>query len=155
MFKYAGSRSPTAQTGTDFQGDDGQVSEEKVANFIANHTTSYKILNRLQLEYRVSEDGFAFNGAPKIRHSASAYGARTVGLTKNPCGSLAGFADIFDTQQGYADMKTFSQTENFWANQRWQSRRSGHQGLQYADRQRRTGRYDGKILGERRLSNIR
>jgi len=35
------------------------------------------------------------------------------GLTKNPCGSLAGFADIFDTQQGYADMKTFSQTENF------------------------------------------
>jgi hypothetical protein len=113
MFKYAASRSPTALTGTDFRGDDGQVSEEKVSNFIANHTTSYKVLNRLQLEYRVSEDGFAFNGAPKIRHSASAYGPRTVGLTKNPCGAVFGFGEIFDTQQGYADMKTFSQTENF------------------------------------------
>lgn len=113
LFKYAGSKSPTALTGGDFQGPDGLTSEEKVNNFIANHTTSYKVLNRLRIRYRVSADGFSFKEDPVIEKSASVYGARTVGLTKNPCGAVLGFGDIFETQQGFADMKTVKDEENF------------------------------------------
>ena len=113
MFKYAGSHSPVSVSGSNFQGSDGLVSEAKVTSFTANHSTSYKVLNRLQIKYRVSADGERLNGDPIIEHSASSYGARTVGMTPNPCTGIAGFLTTFDTQQGFADMKTVTQTDTF------------------------------------------
>jgi len=94
MFKFAGNADPsTAIPGGDFRDPtDSFGSEAEVGAFLGTRT-NFKLFNRLQIKYTVGPTGF--KGTPKIIQQATA-----IGDTKNPCGSVLGFLDIFPGQAG-------------------------------------------------------
>lgn len=100
MFKYAPNPNPfTVIPGGDFREGD-RISYDKVSQF-ADSVTYYKLWNHFQIKFRADDRGF--KEPPTVLRAEV-----RIGHTKNPCGTLAGFLDIFPGQAGPADGLRFS-----------------------------------------------